>query len=266
MDSDTLSLIARINATLATTNTLSAWQIGFLTDMQSRLTRYGRNTRLTEKQRRKLEEIVGSGTPMKVVPFRPRQEPLAQPTYWQRTRRRPFVAKAGRWWTRRFIRDFTIIVVLVVLGAGHSGFERPPWSSWVGSVDKTYAKTIDQQTFSVTDGDTIRVNGEANGTRLVGFNTPEVFSPRCQREQELGNRASARLKELVSKSSLQLTKVACSCRPGTEGTDQCNYGRSCGILRADGRDVGQILISEGLAVPFVCGTSGCPPTPRPWCG
>src|SRR5207247_2861056 len=30
-------------------------------------------------------------------------------------------------------------------------------------------------------------------------------------------------------------------------------------------DVGAILIEEGLAVPFVCNATRCPPTPRPWC-
>jgi hypothetical protein len=25
------------------------------------------------------------------------------------------------------------------------------------------------------------------------------------------------------------------------------------------------LIEEGLAVPFVCGATHCPKTPRPWC-
>jgi hypothetical protein len=37
------------------------------------------------------------------------------------------------------------------------------------------------------------------------------------------------------------------------------------VLKANGRDVGSILISEGLAVPFHCRGTGCPPTPRPWC-
>jgi hypothetical protein len=60
-------------------------------------------------------------------------------------------------------------------------------------------------------------------------------------------------------------KVACSCKPGTEGAARCNYGRSCGTLRVSGRDVGQILIVEGLAVPFRCGATNCPPTPSPWC-
>lgn len=60
-------------------------------------------------------------------------------------------------------------------------------------------------------------------------------------------------------------QVQCACRPGTEGTKKCNYGRSCGVLQIDGRDVGQILIGEGLAVPFECGETTCPKTPRPWC-
>ncbi len=44
-----------------------------------------------------------------------------------------------------------------------------------------------------------------------------------------------------------------------------NYGRDCGTLKSSGRDVGAILMEEGLAVPFVCGATRCPKTPRPWC-
>jgi len=246
--SETASLIARINATLASAR-LSTWQRNFLTGMQSRLARYGSNTRLSEKQRRKLEEIVGSGSPMNIVALVPKQK-VKQSMRWQR-RKRSFLEREGRWWVRRFLRDFAFAAALVSGFLVYSTFEKLPWSSPFGSSERTYARTIDQQTFSVTDGDTIRVNGEPSGTRLVGFNTPEKFSPQCARERDLGNRASARLAEIVSKSSMQLTKVACSCTPGTEGTARCNYGRSCGILRADGRDIGEILISEGLAVPFV---------------
>jgi hypothetical protein len=36
-------------------------------------------------------------------------------------------------------------------------------------------------------------------------------------------------------------------------------------LKSRGRDVGTILMEEGLAVPFVCGATRCPKTPRPWC-
>ena len=149
------------------------------------------------------------------------------------------------------MRGIAFLAVLVAGGAAFSG--------------QSSAEPIASDQFTVTDGDTIRVNGERKGTRLVGFNAPETRNARCATESKLGNRATDRLKELVATSSMDLEKVRCACKPGTEGTDACNYGRSCGILRADGRDVGQILISEGLAVPFVCGASRCPRTPRPWC-
>ncbi len=128
-----------------------------------------------------------------------------------------------------------------------------------------HAQPIARNQFTVTDGDTIHVRGDAKGTRLVGLNAPEIDHPLCLRERQQGERAKARLNQLLAGAKLDLTIVPCACRPGTEGTDACNYGRSCGVLKADGRDVGQVLISEGLAVPFVCHGTGCPPTPRPWC-
>ena len=73
----------------------------------------------------------------------------------------------------------------------------------------------------------------------------------------------------VGKSALarpELSLVECACAAGTQGTDRCNFGRSCGVLRVDGRDVGDILIAEGLAAPFQCGRTSCPRLPRPWCG
>ncbi len=117
---------------------------------------------------------------------------------------------------------------------------------------------------SVVDGDTIRIDGKL--TRLVGFNAPETWKPNCAAERNLGEAATRRLRQLVEGGAARFAGVRCACRSGTEGTSACNYGRACGSLQVDGHDVGSILISEGLAVRFVCGTTGCPPTPRPWCG
>ena len=117
----------------------------------------------------------------------------------------------------------------------------------------------------VIDGDTIRIHHQQPDVRLVGFNAPETRRAQCDFERDLGGKATARLRDIVRSSKLDFEFVACSCRSGTEGTSSCNYGRRCGTLKANGQDVGVILIRENLAVPFVCGQTRCPPTPKPWC-
>jgi hypothetical protein len=74
-----------------------------------------------------------------------------------------------------------------------------------------------------------------------------------------------RLRDLVRLGNLDFTFVPCACPPGTQGTRACNFGRRCGTLKVQGRDVADILISEGLAAPFVCEATRCPRMPSPWC-
>ena len=128
-----------------------------------------------------------------------------------------------------------------------------------------HAQPVSSTDIRVVDGDTIALSGLRQHVRLVGFNAPETRNARCKAEAQLGQRAKQRLQVLVDTGSLELTFIACSCPPGTEATQRCNHGRRCGVLRAEGRDVGSVLMSEGLAVPFQCGKASCPPTPRPWC-
>jgi len=116
---------------------------------------------------------------------------------------------------------------------------------------------------SVVDGDTVRANGQTY--RLVGFDTPESGSlARCERERKLADAATHRLRQLIANGQPALERIPCSCPSGTEGTRQCNHGRLCAYLRAEGRDVGPILISEGLARPYACGQTGCPRR-QSWC-
>lgn len=125
------------------------------------------------------------------------------------------------------------------------------------------ASLVSAADLSVLDGDTVKSNGVTY--RLVGFDTPERGDRAlCDKERELAEKASARLTALVSAGGTKLRQVACACKPGTEGSSSCNFGRSCAYLSVSGKDVGETLISEGLAQPFVCGETSCPRR-RPWC-
>lgn len=178
--------------------------------------------------------------------------------------------REARYLAGRFARAFGFALALVVGSLIYSHFNNPHATFSSGPApalpDAGSLRPLARGQFTITDGDTIRLNGAAKGTRLVGFNAPESIEPRCEAEGDLGRKAKARLRELVATATLELKMIPCSCPPGTEGTGKCNYGRSCGHLFADGQDVGDVLVSEGLAVPFVCGSTSCPPTPRPWCG
>ncbi|MGR9422190.1 thermonuclease family protein [Rhizobium leguminosarum] len=236
---------------------LTNWQRSFLADIHNKLERSRGQARLSDKQWCKIFEILGRATGSGAVPPSPASRRI--PDQKGNTIERRFRLRRRR--LGRGLQRLAIgflVVGIVAIGQQLVEYGR-------GHFPQTLVTTSGMQPFTVTDGDTVHVIGDAVGTRLVGFNTPEKFSPQCESERRLGERASSRLKELVSKGVARLTKVACACAPGTEGSEKCNHGRSCGTLRVDGEDVGDILIREGLAVPFVCTGTRCPATPRPWC-
>jgi len=75
---------------------------------------------------------------------------------------------------------------------------------------------------------------------------------------ECAAKATAKLRQFVAGGGLELSLVPCACLPGTEGTQACNYGRSCGVLKVTGKDVAKLLIADGLARPFHCSRDRCP--------
>jgi endonuclease YncB( thermonuclease family) len=126
------------------------------------------------------------------------------------------------------------------------------------------ASFIDPQQIRVIEGDTIVADGRT--VRLSGFVTPDAQGARCAAERELGVKALKRVRELIQAGDLDYSPVACSCPSNILGRLMCRFTRSCGVLKAHGRDIGDILIAEGLAAPFVCEDQECSKAPRPWCG
>ena len=93
---------------------------------------------------------------------------------------------------------------------------------------------------AVTDGDTVRAfcPGRAVGAvRLIGFDTPEVYSPRCLSEWLRGMQATGYLGwRILAANELSLV---------LNGRDR--YGRHLGRLRLDGRGAAAIMVEAGLA-------------------
>lgn len=126
-----------------------------------------------------------------------------------------------------------------------------------------HAAPIISAEIEVIDGDTIKARGSSY--RVVGYDTPEVAS-RGRRvvepdERAVANIATERFQELINSGTLDLNEVPCVCPAGTHGTKACNNGRKCAVLLLNGKNIGDTLIAEELAVPFVCGPTRCPRMP-----
>lgn len=91
---------------------------------------------------------------------------------------------------------------------------------------------------TVIDGDTVDYGGER--IRIADINTPEVSSPGCASEAELGAQATRRLEELLAAGPFILA-------PAADGRDEDVYGRKLRIVERDGRSLGATLVEEGLA-------------------
>lgn len=90
----------------------------------------------------------------------------------------------------------------------------------------------------VYDGDTVELicDGISTTSRLVGFDTPETRDASCPAELALGNKAPARMRELVHSGEVQISR---------QGYDK--YGRVLARIWVNGEDVGETLINENLA-------------------
>lgn len=89
----------------------------------------------------------------------------------------------------------------------------------------------------IVDGDTLWNDGVK--IRIADIDTPEISQPRCAAEKALGERATVRLMELVNAGPFQMQ--------AWQKHDEDRYGRKLRVLVRDGRSLGDVLVSEGLA-------------------
>lgn len=101
------------------------------------------------------------------------------------------------------------------------------------------------------DGDTIVIDHEH--IRIANIDAPEIGHPKCDAELRLGRVAQRRMAELLGAGEIVV-------HPGDpkDGRLKDRYGRTLATVTVSGKDVGEILISEGLARPWTGRR-------QPWC-
>lgn len=148
---------------------------------------------------------------------------------------------------RPYRPDRSWLKLMVVLGAGAAIY----FAAWfIGmSLSPTIFRTAPTQivaqfsacsgqvrTTCVVDGDTFWLMGAKY--RIADIDTPEIFSPKCNAEAALGRRATVRMTELLNQGAFAL---------GATDRDVDRYGRKLRVVQRDGRSLGEILVTEGLA-------------------
>lgn len=142
-----------------------------------------------------------------------------------------------------------------VIGLGLGGLVLVPT---LADLVNAAMKTVDSdqgncRIIRVIDGDTVSLICPEDGmtsARLVGFDTPEKYSPRCLDEFVAAETASWALRTMIQKADrIGLTH---------QGTDR--YGRVLVRLELDGVDVARSMIRAGHARPYGAGPRGS------WCG
>lgn len=104
----------------------------------------------------------------------------------------------------------------------------------------------------VIDGDTVSLICPEDGmqsARIMGFDTPELYAPRCVGEFVAAQKASWALRTLIQRADrLELQH---------QGTDR--YGRALVVLEVNGVDVAREMIRAGHGRPYGGGLRGT------WC-
>lgn len=99
----------------------------------------------------------------------------------------------------------------------------------------------------VVDGDTFWIDGEK--IRVADIDAPETHPSRCPEEARLGNAATDRLQALLNAGPVTLAAA---------DRDTDRYGRKLRVVMRGGQSLGEVLVQEGLARPWVGHR-------EPWC-
>jgi micrococcal nuclease len=109
-------------------------------------------------------------------------------------------------------------------------------------------------TLVVVDGDTVKIGRQR--LRLTAIDAPEIEHARCRTERRAGERAKARVVELLAAETVTIH---------FSGQDD-RYRRPLVDISVPAGDLGAILMAEGLALPYRGGRAAWAERVAHWCG
>lgn len=156
------------------------------------------------------------------------------------------------WWRRALGRvlDPVFYLKLVMIVAGLGLVVLPYGADALNAALKPVASADgDCRVLLVIDGDTVKLVCPGRGVetaRLMGFDAPEKFSPRCVGEVVAAEQATWGLRRMIFEANtLALER---------DGTDR--YGRVLARLSLDGQDVARLMIKAGYGRTYAGGLRG----------
>lgn len=153
------------------------------------------------------------------------------------------VARSNGRWARAIVLAALVLPVVGTAGGAAEWSGRP-----------TSAQSVEVSSIGVVDGDTIRI--DRTRIRLLDIDTPEITRPRCPAELARGREARKRLEALIEGAGrAELV--------GNGARDR--RGRPLARLILDGRDVGETLMADGLAVAWRPGREAWVERGQHWC-
>ena len=138
-----------------------------------------------------------------------------------------------------------VLTAVIALGSGPQGLARvfhtvptatarDPETGYFGKCWGRQGETC------VIDGDSLNYHGRQ--IRIADIDAPELGSPQCREEYQLGLDAEARLQQLLNQGPFRL-------EPAEQQRDR--YDRELFVLTRNGASLGKVLEREGLAHAWV---------------
>lgn len=168
---------------------------------------------------------------------------------WRRHQRKAALIQRVRSWAAPGALVLALLAVAIVWnGAEEPWSSSPPPAPTLRSGD-----TFDGRYAVLIDSNIIGIGQER--IRIANIDAPESFNPRCSEERVAGLKVKERLAQVIRVEKVGIRR---------EGQDA--DGRTLARIAVNGQDLGDLLIREGLVLPWHDGPEARTAGARHWCG